>query len=750
MDSRVNRRYPGAEDCPLEDCFEVCFEQNDALDSDLEVTDLPGPSTEIVDLTDDTEATSQEANSAIATTDFGSSTNSCPIKRLFAKRFSWTEVERMEFIRNGRPCPVVSRVIDGKPLDLKEFTAVQWLTGSNDLGQVFCWPCLLFNRPGHSVWAKKGFSSLNTLVVAVRRHEMDQEHMEAVLRLNLAEIDIEQELIVVETNKIEDAQREEQVKLYRSMVRQLMGIIALPKIGHCIDIFESPDKQAHLLNFLTSINGPFKTYRSANKNVESDLASFLVKSTPDLLQAIVHCARARLKEEVSLSSYVTLIIEDTAAVVSESSYLSFVVRFVCSNSKTYEHFIRFVKVGEERTATDLLKHVQSVLTELNCVKSLVGFTYDGAALAPDEIQKFNCGVKLITPQAVFFHYRSHSVQRILMQALSHSKSSRHLFEKLDDLYRFFKNIPNILEMVDEMRKKAGQNAFPVLDFSSEFVVTLNQNYQIMSRCCEIVSQKPENWNNTTSDRARRCLVFLSDVYNKHAIALLATILTSVRGFAAAAATSNLSAWKSQGEKAISMLEQLTKVSELQVDHDETRSSTMRRELIDCAKSFISERTKNISDLAHYGYLMTLSSGVDFEREIQTYPAFENFLSSRFDSQAVIAQIGFVYSNGALAGKPIEKMMAILHDYDLLEDFADLAKYLRLLLTVPILTLSATESPREKIALWTQTTSRATDFTRDDSFLFIEKKLIAELRKSEQFCDSVIKLFASKTNRKEFL
>lgn len=103
------------------------------------------------------------------------------ISKLFSRRFF---SKKNEIIKTGRPSPVIPNLTsvhkDKKREYIRHFITDDdntiWLTGSSVLNKLYCWPCLLFSTE-NGVWSKVGFDNLNTLTVAICRHEKSINHI---------------------------------------------------------------------------------------------------------------------------------------------------------------------------------------------------------------------------------------------------------------------------------------------------------------------------------------------------------------------------------------------------------------------------------------------------------------------------------------------------------------------------------------------------------------------------------------------
>jgi hypothetical protein len=111
----------------------------------------------------------------------------CLVESLFKKGFgSRTYAEKDNIIRNKKPTPQLNITSKTKSF-LRHFknavyTDISWICGCANFQKFFCWPCLLFSVEV-SVWTKNGFSDLNNLSKATKRHECSQNHIDSCVKL---------------------------------------------------------------------------------------------------------------------------------------------------------------------------------------------------------------------------------------------------------------------------------------------------------------------------------------------------------------------------------------------------------------------------------------------------------------------------------------------------------------------------------------------------------------------------------------
>ena len=114
------------------------------------------------------------------------------VSSLIEKNFSSRSFEeKLSIVKNGKPTPGMTNLQQvhkhasktiTRTFSPSKFEEISWLTGCNERNKLFCWPCLLFNLQP-AVWNRKGFSDLNHLSVAVKKHEVSKKHIEAFCAL---------------------------------------------------------------------------------------------------------------------------------------------------------------------------------------------------------------------------------------------------------------------------------------------------------------------------------------------------------------------------------------------------------------------------------------------------------------------------------------------------------------------------------------------------------------------------------------
>ncbi|KAF0715097.1 zinc finger MYM-type protein 1-like [Aphis craccivora] len=290
----------------------------------------------------------------------------CVISDLISKPFSRRSFsEKNEIIKIGRPCPIIPNLTsvhkDKKREYIRHFNTSQydntiWLTGSSVLNKLYCWPCLLFSTE-NGVWSKVGFDNLNTLTVAICRHEKSINHLKCFLQINTFGRNRIDHLLD-EQKKTCDLMHNEKVKKNRTIFKRMIDAVCflakqeLPLRGH--DETSTSINRGNYLELLELI----RQYDPILDNHLKESIVFRGTSSAiqnDIIVSLGTLITNRLKEELDRADFVALILDETSDIINKSQF-STVVRFVDKNGDVQERFLHFTDVSNDRSAVALFEH----------------------------------------------------------------------------------------------------------------------------------------------------------------------------------------------------------------------------------------------------------------------------------------------------------------------------------------------------------------------------------------------------------
>lgn len=81
--------------------------------------------------------------------------------------------EKNTIIKNGKPTPILNLTTKIKICIRHFYKSIyktsEWIAGCKFSGKMYCWLCMLFSNK-RNVWTTTGFSDLNNLSKAIKRH----------------------------------------------------------------------------------------------------------------------------------------------------------------------------------------------------------------------------------------------------------------------------------------------------------------------------------------------------------------------------------------------------------------------------------------------------------------------------------------------------------------------------------------------------------------------------------------------------
>lgn len=333
----------------------------------------------------------------------------CLIEQLFMRSFaSLTYTEKESFIKSSKPEPtlnITSKVKTGiRKFNKQIYSKHNWICGCAKISKLFCWPCLLFSTD-KNVWNRDGYSDLNNLNNSCIRHELSQSHLLSSVQFRLfgRENRIESSLSshYSEQKKLFN----EEVSKNRYIVKKLIDVVCflakqeLAFRGGRENVnSENRGNSVELLYLVSESDQKLKDHLR-NATVFTGISNHIQN---DLIQAIGYTLLHEIKKEISQTSFVAVIVDESTD-NTKKAQLSTVLRYVREDGEIQERFIGFIDVSENRTANFLFEHILQTLTQYNCINKLIAQTYDGAAVMSGEHNGVQKKIKDICPNALFVH-----------------------------------------------------------------------------------------------------------------------------------------------------------------------------------------------------------------------------------------------------------------------------------------------------------------------------------------------------------
>ncbi|KAF6211852.1 hypothetical protein GE061_012368 [Apolygus lucorum] len=691
----------------------------------------------------------------------------CIIKTILRKSFSshfFNEKMKREVFRVGRPCPKLYIPNSTDPNEEHEtseyyYKTVPWLSGSTELSKFFCWPCVLYNSSSRPMWMwdlrtfnRAGFTK------SVENHEITNQHLEAAVRMKTQELAFKKNVDST-TTRIKN----EKVRKNRYFFKLLIEVVCTVK-KKLNNMYTSQVDCIDLINLISTYDHELKDYLELISTSSSDTPASLVSSyVGGVLASVEKEIRSEMNSELERAVFVSLILEDTSEVV-DKSWVSVIVRFVNEKGDVCERFIKFVELGYGRTPPDMLPLFQNIVDELKCGDKMVGFTYGGTFIEPPLAATFNSQVTTHYPTAQFFHYKEHNLRSLICQSLSHLLYTRGFLQFISDLSDFFESTPNAVDTFVSIHKdlNSGKHSLD-LDFSSGFILTIQDHYASMVKFLMKIIAWPNDWTGDAATQAPYFLNLLRKLQNRFFLVLLGRIFKIVDPLTKAMEENiDVDEWKLLAKRVTVSLFQFKRTSFDEVvelassssltrdtmSSDSSISQEMKTsfyrdkfdEMIDYVATIISAR--NTGAELSYISLNTIKFLLEDEESDYRQPIIDRILliMKMSDISRLERQLVFFTTNRFFREKSLSESIRSFSELKMDEFLPDLNKFLQLLATVPWVSADVA-SLKPKIKRVKTYIRGKEELNSVDALMWIEKEMIDNLQENPQFYDNVINIFA---------
>lgn len=407
---------------------------------------------------------------------------------------SLTLEEKINIKSVGRPKPnlELTSITKSKNRDYKRtfkpetYEKTDWLCGCDVSNSLYCFPCLLFESDKASEWTKSGVKDLIHLSEKIKKHQRSKAHLTAKLGFNLlGKQDIRQQLNRAYRLSIE--KHNDQVKNNRYVLSKIIncikfcGAFELALRGH--------DEQQNSLN-----PGIFKGLVNFSAELDFALRDHLQQATVfkgtskeiqnDLLECMLSVCQAHIKEEISTSSFVSIISDETTD-ISNIFQMVIVYRYTLANGTPVERFWSFIKPNEHHALALASCIEKSLNYALRNSDQLISQSYDGASV----MSGAHGGVqKLIKDKFKYGHYihcYAHQLNLIMAQTTSINTNVRIFFSELSDITNFFSNSPQRVAILDEVvGNRIPRASATRWNFKIRTVNTVYENREALIACME--------------------------------------------------------------------------------------------------------------------------------------------------------------------------------------------------------------------------------------------------------------------------
>lgn len=355
--------------------------------------------------------------------------------------------QQLKIKENGRPTPqleMTQRRSNGKARSFCKgnYTRNEWLTGSAKLNQLFCWPCLLFDRSTCSLnnpWATTGFNDLANLTRAIERHAKSKCHIMSELKLKLfGRVRINEALD--QASVISVQRHNEKVRKNRDIMKRF--IIAALYLGRQEQAFRGHNESATS----SSNRGNFVELVQAFAEFDTAVAEHLGSSTVftgmsntiqnDIIESIAHVIKDEIDKEINSAPFIAVEVDDTTD-ISCKCQLTVIARYVNEKGMICERFLGFFDISLDRDAEAITTVVMRAIGDYSPATKLICQTYDGASCMSGQRGGVQALVKSKCPYALFIHCYAHKLNLVLAQGTSNIQEAKLFFANLDCFHNFF-------------------------------------------------------------------------------------------------------------------------------------------------------------------------------------------------------------------------------------------------------------------------------------------------------------------------
>lgn len=709
----------------------------------------------------------------------------CLIEQILKSGFTARSfAEKQEIIESGRPmaqlkklCTVVKNFTRHFSIEL--YDKHTWLSGCDFLNKVYCWPCLLFAKD-KGVWRTNGFSDLNNIYKAIKRHENSEEHFKAVLDIKrFGKVRIETALSEAYSNKVNkhNALVKENMQIMECLidVACYLGEQELPFRGHD----ESQDsankgKYIELVYVIAKYYPQLKT-QIEKSNVFTGLSNDIQN---DLISSVSAVIISQIKFEIKHYVKFVSIILDECSDVSNKSQLSIILRYVDRFGEIQERFLGFCNVSADRSASGLFDVVKNILNEFDCVEKLVAQSYDGAAVMAGHLTGLQSRVKILCKEAIFIHCYAHRLNLVLSQSISQNKDCKIFFMTLTGISTFFKKSSKRTSALDFLIKKRIPAAAPTRwQYNARIVNVVFEHKKDLTELFTNMLNNPSDWDAETINCARGYLNTMQDFkFN-----FLLTVFSELFPFSDILfeCLQKRNSDINLCNKKISEYNEIVneKRNEFEIFWQKTNavipyeanipsSRTTREktdidapkiiyrklfyEIIDNISMQLKCRFENIKEL-EFLELLNFNFFIKYRTTFpeNSYNKLQLAYGKFFDFPKLRTELNVIYSDVDFAGKSVLEINYYLRDNDLMSTFSEITKLSQLFLTIPVTSASAERSFSGLRRIKTYLRSTINDQKLSSlALLSVEKKLLKQLKQIPNFYDLVIIEFKKKNRRIE--
>lgn len=211
----------------------------------------------------------------------------------------------------------------------------KWLCGSTVRNKLFCWPCLLFQKPGEKgVWINDGFSDLNHLSASMKTHAASKDHINnAMAHRTFGKVRIDESMD--HARKAARKNHNLKVKKNREGMKTLIDLVCylgshgLSFRGH--DESEGSVNRGNykdLCKFMTSRDTSFSDFITNNPVFSGTSATI----QNELIEVIGLFMIEEITREVGQAEFVAIMVDETTD-IARKSQLATTLRYCLKDGK---------------------------------------------------------------------------------------------------------------------------------------------------------------------------------------------------------------------------------------------------------------------------------------------------------------------------------------------------------------------------------------------------------------------------------
>eukprot|EP00116_Pleurobrachia_bachei_P002834 sb/3463096/ len=289
-------------------------------------------------------------------------------------------------------------------------------------------------------WTSTGFKHFSWLNGSLTRHEESKAHLDSSrnAKLFLSRTDPTSSATIVGHAAESIQETAEQVRKNREYVNRLFKVVQ--HLGIHGQAFRGNDESEDSINqglFRATFNlleaeRPLKDKIKVTGSMGFKGTSAEIQN--ELIKIYAEAVMEEIKAEVTDAPFFSILADETTDLTGKNQ-LSLVLRYV-SGSEVRESFIGFYNVSGEGGAVKLSERILDLLTNYN-IRNIVGQSYDGASLMSGWLAGVQKLVRDKCPMAVFTHCLSHRLN-LAMEASIQSLACNRVLVILDEMSKFFR------------------------------------------------------------------------------------------------------------------------------------------------------------------------------------------------------------------------------------------------------------------------------------------------------------------------